>query len=418
MTANTKLGTCLRLLRADPFDTRMNAIASALEELDERTRGAHSPPPSREGEAVPGDERDEFHRTAFHREHGLCSAGHVARGPAVGFDCRYCLVALVAMERHRAEAAEERAAEWQGIAEGHEETIRGQAERFRVAEQREKEARATAEQWRNEANDNADQAERVRQERETFRRERDETRARVAKLDAELEAARARVGVLHEAIIRALNVMAPNDLAGARLQDALDATVFVREDEEGPDEQRKDPLQAKEAMVASVPAAAETEPGVLRPPVQGAGEVAPPGLTPEAEEATKWDAKARAREDSRRAGPVSHDEARRIAQGYIDKAFGNKEDPKTRITHSIPADYRRDSDLRLHAYIDQQEEREEGAKAAKAEGGKVARQALEILDRATVQYEGDRNASPNPWAALNAAREQIEALAAELEGAK
>ncbi len=64
-------------------------------------------PTSETAEALPnGDERDEYDRTAFHRAHGLCSAGHVARGPVVGLDCRYCLVALIAKEGSRAETAE------------------------------------------------------------------------------------------------------------------------------------------------------------------------------------------------------------------------------------------------------------------------------------------------------------------------
>lgn len=53
-------------------------------------------------------------------------------------------------------------------------------------------------------------------------------------------------------------------------------------------------------------------------------------------------------------GAVSHDEALNIAMGYIDRCFGNPEKPERRITHSIPANHRRDSDLRLTAYIEQQ----------------------------------------------------------------
>lgn len=62
---------------------------------------------------------------------------------------------------------------------------------------------------------------------------------------------------------------------------------------------------------------------------------------------------------SEQCGPISHDEANNIAMGYIDHCFGNKEKPERRITHSIPANPRRDSDLRLTAYIDQQRERDE-----------------------------------------------------------
>lgn len=57
-------------------------------------------------------------------------------------------------------------------------------------------------------------------------------------------------------------------------------------------------------------------------------------------------------------GPVSHDEAERIAMGYIDHAFGNPEKYERRVTHSIPANHARDSDLRLTAYIEQQRQRE------------------------------------------------------------
>jgi hypothetical protein len=68
-----------------------------------------------------------------------------------------------------------------------------------------------------------------------------------------------------------------------------------------------------------------------------------------------------------KCGPVSHDEALNIAMGYIDHCFGNPEKPERRITHSIPANHARDSDLRLTAYIEQQRQKDEAR--SEASGG-------------------------------------------------
>ena len=66
------------------------------------------------------------------------------------------------------------------------ETLRGQLEETAkakdLAEQREREARRTAEEWRCESKDNAEAQERTRQEREKLRRERDEARAELDRL--------------------------------------------------------------------------------------------------------------------------------------------------------------------------------------------------------------------------------------------
>jgi hypothetical protein len=50
-------------------------------------------------------------------------------------------------------------------------------------------------------------------------------------------------------------------------------------------------------------------------------------------------------------GPVSHDEAQEIALRFVDGHFGN-DNERPRV--SIPANPRRDDDLRLLAYIEQQ----------------------------------------------------------------
>jgi hypothetical protein len=52
-------------------------------------------------------------------------------------------------------------------------------------------------------------------------------------------------------------------------------------------------------------------------------------------------------------GTVTHEEAEQLALAYIDKAFNNPEKPGRRVRHSIPANPREDSDLRLMAYIRQ-----------------------------------------------------------------
>lgn len=86
-------------------------------------------------------------------------------------------------------------------------------------------------------------------------------------------------------------------------------------------------------------------------------------------------------EEKRRAGIVSHAKAREIAQRFVDAAFNN---PGTkRPEFSIPADPRRDSDIRMAVYIDQREAKERAAEPAqgKTEGQGVSTKRLfvEIL---------------------------------------
>ena len=71
-------------------------------------------------------------------------------------------------------------------------------------------------------------------------------------------------------------------------------------------------------------------------------------------------------EELERCGEITHDEAHELALSYIDHAFGNdkrpgyyEERPGRRVTHSIPANPRRDTDLRLCSYIRQQKLRGE-----------------------------------------------------------
>lgn len=53
-------------------------------------------------------------------------------------------------------------------------------------------------------------------------------------------------------------------------------------------------------------------------------------------------------------GPVSHDEARQILNRYNDGHFKQGEGPR----YTIPADVMRDDDIRLGAYIKQNQERD------------------------------------------------------------
>jgi hypothetical protein len=57
-------------------------------------------------------------------------------------------------------------------------------------------------------------------------------------------------------------------------------------------------------------------------------------------------------------GPISHDEARQILTRYNNSHFGNHRDMGEKARYSIPADPRRDDDLRMDAYIQQQRERD------------------------------------------------------------
>jgi hypothetical protein len=84
-----------------------------------------------------------------------------------------------------------------GIIDNHEATIRKVCAELadarsavELAEQREKEARRTAEDWRNEANDNMAAVERVRREREGFRRNRNEFSRELSSVKAELAEAK------------------------------------------------------------------------------------------------------------------------------------------------------------------------------------------------------------------------------------
>ena len=61
---------------------------------------------------------------------------------------------------------------------------------------------------------------------------------------------------------------------------------------------------------------------------------------------------------------VSHAEAREILQRFVDGAFGN---PGEKPRFTIPADPRRDDDLRLLQYIDEQER--DAALTVRGEGG-------------------------------------------------
>ena len=77
-------------------------------------------------------------------------------------------------------------------------------------------------------------------------------------------------------------------------------------------------------------------------------------------------------------GVISHDEANNIAMGYIDHCFGNPEKIERRVAHSIPANERRDSDLRLTEYIRQQREKSDKLDRAMA----VVKAAEAVVDAA------------------------------------
>lgn len=65
--------------------------------------------------------------------------------------------------------------------------------------------------------------------------------------------------------------------------------------------------------------------------------------------------RAEAKSLSDRCGPVSHDEAREILNRFVSSHFRKTDEEHARF--SIPADFRRDDDLRMIAYIDQQREK-------------------------------------------------------------
>jgi len=89
-----------------------------------------------------------------------------------------------------------------------------------------------------------------------------------------------------------------------------------------------------------------------------------------------------------RCGPVSHEEANTIALKFINQHFKNpdKERPRT----SIPADPTRDDDLRLMAYIRQQQNPTPPPDAAKASDD-LLREVWEFVDL-KMATGNDRNA--------------------------
>lgn len=66
------------------------------------------------------------------------------------------------------------------------------------------------------------------------------------------------------------------------------------------------------------------------------------------------------REDHKQAGLVTHDEAKQILVRFCNSHFRNQHEGHERARVSIPADPRRDDDIRLSAYI-ARAERLEGA---------------------------------------------------------
>lgn len=109
---------------------------------------------------------------------------------------------------------------------------------------------------------------------------------------------------------------------------------------------------------------------------------------------------------------VSHEEAERIALAYIDKAFNNPEKPDRRVRHSIPANPREDTDLRLMAYIKQQRE---------TEADTVSRAEHEAaLEADTAKREVDEEVINHLQAQLTSQQAEhervVDALSSQLQG--
>lgn len=87
-------------------------------------------------------------------------------------------------------------------------------------------------------------------------------------------------------------------------------------------------------------------------------------------------------EDSAAAGPVTHDEARAILTRFANSHFKN---PGERARISIPADPKRDDDLRMAAYIVQCRQLQARAEAAERERDQWREDAKVLKDEVEVR---------------------------------
>lgn len=100
-----------------------------------------------------------------------------------------------------------------------------------------------------------------------------------------------------------------------------------------------------------------------------------------------------------RIGIVTHDEAAQLALTLIDKAFGNPEKPGRRWQASIPADPRRDTDIRMMAYIWQQKAKAFSEPPPSVDSVKVGRRAS-LLPGLSAAYDEVRAALVGALGAL------------------
>lgn len=107
---------------------------------------------------------------------------------------------------------------------------------------------------------------------------------------------------------------------------------------------------------------------------------------------------------------ITHEEAAEIAQRFIDRHFGNKDGNERDIYPriSIPARPRRDDDIRLLAYIEQQEARDAEVSALRARLARLADE-LEGEKRAHGAHHSHENET------IVAQRERIAELEREVE---
>ena len=113
-------------------------------------------------------------------------------------------------------------------------------------------------------------------------------------------------------------------------------------------------------------------------------------------------------EDASKTGPISHAEAKQIAHRFFNSLF-NRGGEKARI--SIPADFKRDDDIRLIAYIEQQQNLA-ASDVARCEREEVEAWRLEKKLRSDIKTEAGLE-HINAVYTLNAARAATDAARAK-----
>lgn len=92
-----------------------------------------------------------------------------------------------------------------------------------------------------------------------------------------------------------------------------------------------------------------------------------------------------------RTGSISHDEARQISTRFVNGHFDN---PGEHPRMTIPCDPRRDDDIRLDAYIDQNAERDAAQAARIAVLEKIVNDCMAVMPFGNIRTHTPENLAP------------------------